>query len=141
MIAAKKVGYDYVTQLRDGSVIITPHQILPRELLDRTAFDAMMADASRHNAVMLPRARGMTKVVYFVGTTCTVKIGYATDLCNRFSKLQTTSPIPLRLLGAMPGTMEDERALHERFVEQRTRGEWFWRNAAIDSYIKEVSVL
>ena len=138
---AKKQGFDYVTQLRDGSLMMTPHRVVSLEVIERTAYEAMMKEAAAFNKDRLLRARRLSSVVYFIASQCLVKIGYATNLNERFSKIQMLSPAPLRLLGVMPGSMADEEALHERFAAQRTKGEWFWINDEIDAFIKEVSVL
>lgn len=56
-----------------------------------------------------------------------VKIGYTTGetIAARLSSLQTSCPFPLRVLRTMPGTTQDERALHARFADARLHGEWF----------------
>lgn len=56
-----------------------------------------------------------------------IKIGFTdgTDASFRLADLQTGSPVPLRLLGTMPGTADDEKNLHRRFAAHRVHGEWF----------------
>lgn len=54
-----------------------------------------------------------------------VKIGYTTNLKRRLSDLRGASPSKLRLLLSLPGSLEDEHGLHERFADYRLRGEWF----------------
>lgn len=54
-----------------------------------------------------------------------MKIGKTTDLQKRFACLSTQSPTPLRLLKAIPGYSDEEKALHKRFREHRRHGEWF----------------
>ncbi len=56
-----------------------------------------------------------------------IKIGFtgSDDAELRVVDLQTGSPVPLRLLGTIPGTMEDEKNLHRRFSLERVHGEWF----------------
>jgi hypothetical protein len=66
-------------------------------------------------------------VVYFLSDSRNnaVKIGYSTDLPKRLSTLQTGNRLNLTLLGAVPGTLDDESRWHKTFAEYRLRGEWF----------------
>lgn len=52
-----------------------------------------------------------------------VKIGITNDPENRVKVLQTGQPMELHLLWSVEGAYEV--ALHKRFEEYRTRGEWF----------------
>ncbi len=56
-----------------------------------------------------------------------IKIGFTDgeDALGRIDTLQTGSPVPIRLLGTIPGSMEDEKNLHRRFAGARVHGEWF----------------
>lgn len=54
-----------------------------------------------------------------------VKIGQTNNLTRRLSQLQTANPEPLTLLLVLRGGADTERALHQRFAQHRTRGEWF----------------
>lgn len=56
-----------------------------------------------------------------------IKIGFTDhdDTLQRLVQLQTGSPVPLRLLGTIPGTLNDEKTLHRRFASDRVQGEWF----------------
>ena len=56
-----------------------------------------------------------------------IKIGFTDgeDVNGRIATLQTASPVRLRLLGAIPGGMEEEKDLHRRFAAARVQGEWF----------------
>lgn len=58
------------------------------------------------------------------GRAGTVKIGYSKNPKEREETLQAEDP-DLNLLASWPGTTDDERALHTRFADLRTRGEWF----------------
>jgi hypothetical protein len=68
-------------------------------------------------------------VIYFIQAEGIghIKIGFTdgTDADSRLATLQTGSPVPLRVLHTMPGTMEDEKNLHRRFASASAGGEWF----------------
>jgi hypothetical protein len=64
-----------------------------------------------------------------------VKIGCAFNPVARFNHLRTSSPIALALEGAIPGSYEKERELHERYAKWRVRGEWFTITPSIEAEI------
>ncbi len=67
-------------------------------------------------------------LVYLIGPQGAdlIKIGWTkSDPMRRLKQLQTGNGERLCLLGAFPGTRRDERALHEKFSDYRTNGEWF----------------
>jgi hypothetical protein len=67
--------------------------------------------------------------VYFLaceGAPGRVKIGWSVDPDQRRKQLQSTgTPGELVELLRLPGTDEDERALHAKFATARVSGEWF----------------
>jgi hypothetical protein len=69
--------------------------------------------------------------IYFIqiGSSGAIKIGWAKDPAKRIKTLQTSQPKELKILGVIPGTVSDERALHRRFATARISGEWFDRDA------------
>lgn len=56
-----------------------------------------------------------------------IKIGFTdgADPGERLATLQTGSPVPLRVLHTMPGTLDDEKNLHRTFAAAGVGGEWF----------------
>lgn len=59
-----------------------------------------------------------------------IKIGYSNDPAERVRRLQTGSPVQLKLLGVVKCRSEThaksvERLAHNIFYKQRRRGEWF----------------
>ncbi|MEM6471699.1 MAG: GIY-YIG nuclease family protein [Planctomycetota bacterium] len=55
-----------------------------------------------------------------------IKIGYTSkDPVERLRELQTGSSQELELLMTEPGTLGDEKKLHDEFRNYRVRGEWF----------------
>ncbi|MFE0200492.1 GIY-YIG nuclease family protein [[Kitasatospora] papulosa] len=65
--------------------------------------------------------------VYVIGTPGlrTVKIGRSIDVPRRLRAIQLMCPIELSVLWWCAGGEELEGALHSRFVEYRSHGEWF----------------
>jgi hypothetical protein len=79
-----------------------------------------------------------SRLVYFIEAIGLdmIKIGIAADVGLRLSNLQTSSPVPLKLLGTMPGGKEMEGILHGMLAGQRVRGEWFRRCPKIEQYLE-----
>lgn len=69
----------------------------------------------------------LPEFVYAIKSISTnfVKIGYSKDPQKRLADLSTASPTPLELIAIIPGSMSDEKALHNRFADYRANGEWF----------------
>ncbi len=64
--------------------------------------------------------------VYLIGSDRDrFKVGFAADPAKRLAQLQTAHPEPLRILAAVPGTMDDEAYWHRFFASAQTQGEWF----------------
>lgn len=83
----------------------------------------------------------MSGWIYYIACTATMhcKIGFtAGDPIKRMRGLQTGAPAPLVLLAVHPGTMEDERKLHEQFAEHCVHGEWF---APSEQLLERVSLV
>ena len=80
-----------------------------------------------------PKPRGRKTLpasgyVYFIQSEADgcIKIGHTrTTVQHRKTILQIGSSSRLRILGALPGTDEDERAMHLRFASLRLHHEWF----------------
>jgi len=66
-----------------------------------------------------------------------IKIGYSQ--CNphkRLKAFRTGNPRELKLLVSIPGGGAEERELHERFADLRTRGEWFRPDGRLLGFIE-----
>jgi hypothetical protein len=77
--------------------------------------------------------------VYFAGSGGQIKIGWSRKVSARLAQLQTGSPIPIKLLGTMPGGRAVERRLHEQFAHLRLAGEWFADDPELLAYIGEAT--
>lgn len=78
--------------------------------------------------------------VYFItcgdGEWPFVKIGYSKDIVGRMEALQPGAPQKLDLIGRMPGTIQVERAIHEKFSHLREHGEWFRLEDELWDFVK-----
>lgn len=68
-----------------------------------------------------------------------IKIGRAMNVSARIDRLQTGSPVPLRVLAVIPeATAQDETEIHQHFTSARAHGEWFQPVAELESYIAKL---
>lgn len=86
-----------------------------------------------------PGWRRKTRIgsVYFIEAPSAgvVKIGFSEHPRRRMESIASMSPLPLRMVATMPGTMADEQALHRRFEHIRSHGEWFYFTSEIEEFI------
>lgn len=54
-----------------------------------------------------------------------VKVGFSTNPAARVAELQTGNPRPLKLHAMKEGTLEDERALQQKYIKENVLQEWF----------------
>lgn len=74
--------------------------------------------------------------VYVVECGGYYKIGYsAYSPRKRILTMQTGNPLPIRFIGAIPGSMINEAEWHEVFAAKRVRGEWFDLTSTDIAYI------
>lgn len=85
------------------------------------------------------RKRSPAGYIYFLFSDLAgaVKIGFSTSPESRVKAIRGMSPVPVRLLGQFPGTLEDEKSLHVRFGDFRLHGEWFRVDGELARYIEE----
>lgn len=74
-----------------------------------------------------------TGVVYFVQFADRVKIGFTTDVERRMKGIPHDA-----VLATIPGTMRDERLLHQAFARLRVTGEWFRNEEPLTSHIESI---
>lgn len=67
-----------------------------------------------------------------------IKIGCSERPEVRLAAIRTHSPLPTRLLAQWPGAQAEERALHKRFIAQRSHGEWFRFEDGVVRFVAEV---
>lgn len=76
-------------------------------------------------------------MIYFIqaGGDGQIKIGHAKSARDRQKMLQVGNPERLRLLAAIPGGRDREKAIHYDLSVFRYRGEWFHPNGEVFDYI------
>lgn len=83
-----------------------------------------------------PSKKALQGYIYFVLDGEFVKIGHSTKVMERVRGLATANPRDLALLGSIPGSLQEERALHKRFAQYHEKLEWFRYCEEIDKFIK-----
>ncbi len=79
--------------------------------------------------------------IYFVGYDGRmIKIGTAQLPKKRFFAIKGASPVPVELLGVMPGNQSEERKLHKRWAAHRVHNEWFSATPEIVGFVKANAV-
>lgn len=77
--------------------------------------------------------------IYVVETQIgVVKIGCSANPVSRAKTISTHSPLPTRLVAAVPGIWADERALHERFADYMTHNEWFRCEGPVAEFVASI---
>ena len=65
------------------------------------------------------------------------KIGFTKVSAKaRLKQLQTSCPVPLRILKEFPGGLKDEKRLHAYLDCLKTSGEWFKHGPLIEQFLK-----
>ena len=83
-------------------------------------------------------------MIYFItyeNMPAYVKIGYAKDFEQRKKSYVTYNPTPVVVYKVMEGSMDEERALHDKFRAFRANNEWFYYAQAIQDYVAGEDVL
>lgn len=96
----------------------------------------------QHRPVGEARRVLMTKEpkVYFIGSDDgPVKIGMSREPEARCREMNVGAPTDYRVLATTPGSVELERAYHERFGFAHLRGEWFERRPEIQAEIDRLN--
>ena len=93
----------------------------------------------RFNAALEVLMKATDKVnpgyVYYMEMGDYIKIGWSDWPPNRRDVLQTATPYDIILLGAFPGSLENEQALHRMFAHCHKRDEWFHKSSGLLAWI------
>lgn len=127
--ACRVLGRRMVLLAQDVAAI---HDYLHPEEARAALLEATISAAINHPT---PTTMGN---IYFISYKDRVKIGFATDVAERFANIQAMSPVPLTLLASYKGTWREEQALHVHFAPTRIHGEWFIMTQELEDYIFDV---
>lgn len=121
-----------VTQ--QGDDIDIPIRLLTEE-------ERAQREQERRNASPTPMRVTLKSHVYFIqqGESGSIKIGYSKNPAQRLATLQTGHSEPLHMRAMAPGSMAQERALHDRFAHLRVSGEWFRPGEDLVAYMRLVA--
>ena len=105
------------------------HPVRPKVVVDSEVADALgvLRDARAQQA----GRQGYVYCIQEVLDNTYVKIGYSVNPEARVGELQTGNPRVLELFASMPGTLEDERRIHAKYIKDNIVGEWFHTSAAL----------
>lgn len=83
------------------------------------------------------------EVIYFVKARKLpyIKIGYTSYMEVRLRQLDGANPFGVEILLVMAGDEELEKSLHDKFVMDKHRKEWFHYSDAIKSFVKQQETL
>jgi hypothetical protein len=83
-----------------------------------------------------PKLADLSKVtMYFLAGAGLIKIGITTNMVSRIRSIRNSSPVPLDLIGEMPGCTLYEGFAHHRFRHLRRHGEWFVDDGEIRAFL------
>ena len=74
-----------------------------------------------------------------VGLPGPIKLGCSMMPETRLRALAAWSPIPLEIVARVPGTTQDEAALHELLRADRTHGEWHRPSSAVQGVVRSMA--
>lgn len=83
----------------------------------------------------------MSGFIYAIESGGLIKLGYSKNPEKRLNKIASDTPFPCELLGQWPGTVADELDVHDKFAEERARGEWFRTTPRLLAFIAENAVV
>lgn len=75
-------------------------------------------------------------IIYFVTDLQNIKIGFTNqDIKKRIQQLSTGNSSKIYLIGFRQGSINDEKYLHTKFMNEKSHGEWFKPVKEILDYI------
>lgn len=77
----------------------------------------------------------MRQFIYFIQAGKAIKIGFTTNLMDRFMVIQTSNAEKLKLIAVIEGSPEGESELHKMFKKYNIRGEWFWPSEELLEFV------
>ncbi len=77
-------------------------------------------------------------MVYFVKCEDYVKVGYTSNMKNRYKAYVTENPFPTKVLHVIKGGLLIEKMIHNKLAAWLHRGEWFHYNSVTQRLIKQI---
>jgi Meiotically Up-regulated Gene 113 (MUG113) protein len=126
LVASAPVEPADLTMASDGPMYVTvEREWLAMLALDVESIEPGLLDECRDYRDQVRRSGLPDSGVYFIQSGNAVKIGTSKTIAARLRALRTMSPLPIELLGVIPGGREEEAQLHREWSSQRLHGEWF----------------
>lgn len=104
----------------------------PSRSTERTAEEKKLRKRLRE--IEADRNQDRNGYVYLIGeegSLHAVKVGFSYDPETRPNGLQTGNPRRLIVLASMEGSLDDESALHQKFIKDNILQEWFYPTSAL----------
>jgi hypothetical protein len=99
------------------------------------AIDLIRAEATLHG---LDFGSGLDFVYFAISEEGQkIKIGKSANPAARIAALRCSSPVDIRLIGAIPGNMAIEKLIHAHFANERSQGEWFRSTERLIGFIEQ----
>jgi hypothetical protein len=77
-------------------------------------------------------------MIYFIESGDYVKVGYTSDIKNRYKKYVTENPNQIKLLATFKGGYDTEKKIHRQLKEYHHRGEWFKFNDEVRELLIQI---
>lgn len=140
LVASAPVDSADLTLAEDGPMYVTVERSwLAMVALDIETIAPGFLDEVRDGLAHVKRSQLPSAGVYFVQAGDAVKIGMSKDIPGRLRALRTMSPLPLELLGVIPGGRGEEAELHRAWAGHRLHGEWFKASPDLLGHIAGIS--
>lgn len=123
-------------ELKDGRGAYLPIDAALDEARDIDAKVGIPAERSARAAPPRPpESPSIAGYVYFLKVDRHIKIGFAKNPFSRAAGMLSGISGEVQAIGAVRGTMHDERMLHWRFEEYLVRGEWFVASKELSGFM------
>lgn len=76
--------------------------------------------------------------VYFFALEDRIKIGYTSDLIQRSKQFRLHTGGAGKFLRIIAGNETSERKIHQELKSEQIKGEWFWLNNKVTSYMEAI---
>ncbi len=77
-------------------------------------------------------------MIYFIQCEQFVKVGFTSNMKNRYRNYITENPFPIRIIGTLKGGLAKEKEIHEQLRPWHHRAEWFHYNEGVRLIIYDI---